>query len=104
MSYAYLNQGRWVAHCDTDGCHGAERVWPGGQVRERQGHKFGISRQGVLHCSNCGKTSKVSFPEERKRIDRLMSRRPVPETRNWTPGEPVEVLEEENAAHGLDRA
>jgi hypothetical protein len=101
MSYAFVNHGRWVAHCETDGCSGAERVWPGGQVREKDGRKFGVSRGGVLHCSNCGQTSKVLFPDERKRIDSLLARRPIPERRNWYPPESVEDLIEENKAHGL---
>lgn len=104
MSHAYFNQGRWVAICDTPGCSGAERVWPNGAIREKSGRKYGISRQGVLHCSNCGKTSSVTFPPDRRRINAVLSRRPVPETRNWFPGETLESLVEENAAHGLDRS
>jgi hypothetical protein len=96
-----MNQGRWVAHCDTDGCSGAERVWPNGQIREKSGRKYGISRQGVLNCGNCGLTSSVTFPVDRKQITRLLNRRPVPETRNWFPGETVEALAEESVAHGL---
>jgi hypothetical protein len=102
MSYAFVNHGRWVAHCETDGCSGAERVWPGGQVREKDGRKFGVSRGGVLHCGNCGQTSRVVFPDDRSRITRILNRRPVPETRNWMPGEPTALLAEENKAHGLD--
>ena len=102
MSYAYVNHGRWVAHCDTDDCAGAERVWPGGQIREnRDGRKYGIART-VMHCANCEHTSRVTFPDDRKRIDKLLSRRPVPETRNWHPGETTAILLEENTAHGLD--
>jgi hypothetical protein len=44
----------------------------------------------------------VAFPDERGRIDKLLARRPVPETRNWTPSELIDLLAEENAAHGLD--
>ena len=97
-----MNHGRWVAQCDTDGCAGAERVWPGGQIREKKdGRKYGITRD-VMHCANCGQTSSVTFPDERGRIDKLLARRPVPERRNWTPGEAIDLLAEENAAHGLD--
>jgi hypothetical protein len=103
MSYAYVNHGRWVAHCETDGCSGAEMVWPGGAVRELEsGRKYGISRQGVLHCGNCGQTSQVSFPAERPQITRILNRRPVPETRNWYPGETAEGLAAENAEKGVD--
>jgi hypothetical protein len=103
MTWAYKNQGRWVAHCSTDGCDGAERVWPGGQIRERKdGRKYGISRSGVLHCANCGLTSEVSFPDDQGAIDRILACRPVPETRNWLPTDTVESLAEENMAHGLD--
>jgi hypothetical protein len=103
MSFAYMNHGRWVAQCDTDGCTGAERVWPGGQIRvTRTGAEYGITGS-VMHCANCGQTSRVTFPDERKRIDSLLARRVVPERRNWYPSESVEDLIEENAAHGLDQ-
>ena len=97
-----MNHGRWVAQCDTDGCTGAERVWPGGQIRvTRTGAEYGITGS-VMHCANCGQTSRVTFPDDRAHIDKLLARRPVPETRNWTPGESFDLLAEENVAHDLD--
>jgi hypothetical protein len=55
-----------------------------------------------MHCANCGQTSRVTFPDDRAHIDKLLARRPVPETRNWTPGESFDLLAEENVAHDLD--
>ncbi len=98
---AYLNHGRWVAHCDTPSCTGAESVWPDGQLRTAaDGRKCGISH-GVLHCANCGLTSQVVFPDNSHDIMRVLARRPVPETRNWYPGETVEELAVENTTFGV---
>jgi hypothetical protein len=92
-----------VAHCDADGCYGAERVWPGGRIKKKKdGTKFGITLDGVLWCGNCGLLSTVSFPGKRNAIMAILGRRPVPETRNWYPNETLETLREENMAHGLD--
>lgn len=103
MSVAYVNHGRWVAGCDTPSCTGAERFWPGGRPRQtRQAVTYGITGNGVLHCANCGQTSTVEFPSDKTAINRVLARRPVPETRNWYPGESPESLVEENAAYGLD--
>lgn len=60
-----------------------------------------------LFCPNCcnvqnaGAPRPVIFPPNRGAIEAALLRRPVPATRNWLPGEPVEQLRAENAAHGL---
>jgi hypothetical protein len=101
---AYVNHGRWVAHCATPSCAGAERVWPGGKVQHRDKIPlpFGVTAAGVLHCANCGRTSSVEFPVDRKQINKILGRRPVPETRNWFPGETVEDLNVENTVNGVN--
>jgi hypothetical protein len=96
---ARVNHSRWIAECATPDCTGAERVWPGGGLRlTKDGRPYGITVDGVLHCANCGRTTGVVFPTNRRTIQTLLSRRPVPETRNWQ-GEPVEVLMVENELH-----
>jgi hypothetical protein len=102
MSFAYFNQNRWVAECDTESCTGAERFWPGGRLRTtKQGVSYGITSSGVLHCGNCEQTSQVVFPEDRTAINRILARRSVPQTRNWNPGETTTDLEAENMTHGV---
>ncbi len=111
MTLAYVNHGRWVAECATPGCPGAERKWPGFAVKEttvvdpltgnRFTRLFGISADGWLHCANCGQLSRVQFPSEADQIEEVLSMRPVPETRNWMPGETLADLTAENEAHGV---
>ena len=84
---AYLNHGRWVVDCPRDGCPESHHA-----------------DADLFVCANCGLTSKVEIPVERAEIDRLTGLRPVPQTRNWQPGETLESLVEENRAHGLDYA
>ena len=82
---AYVNHGRWVADCSVPHCPEAHQVKPG---------------DGFL-CRNCGGEDIPVFPEFRSEIDQLLAMRPVPETRNWWPGETVSDLIAENQAHGL---
>ena len=79
----YHNHGRWVADCPADQCSEAHTVTPG---------------DGFV-CVNCGATSKLKWPLNMEQIDRVLSTRPVPETRNWLPGETVTGLERENVEH-----
>lgn len=104
VAYAYLNHGRWVAHCQTLNCNGAERLWPGGEIRHHpnSGKPYGISGDGEMICDNCERTTTVIFPDDKSDIDKVVAQRPVLETRNWVPGETSEDLVEENVAHGLD--
>lgn len=79
----YVNHGRWVADCPTVGCYEAHQVAPG----ER------------FTCSECGYTAMPAFPPEMRLIEAALSRRLLPATRNWYPGETVADLETENRAH-----
>ena len=93
----FVNDGRWVAFCATTDCHNAERLWPDGLIRHREnGHDYGITLAGVLHCGNCGLTTQVEFPENMEAIDAVLEQRPVPQTRNWRPGETIAELKREN--------
>ena len=80
---ARVNHGRWVAECSTPYCTEAHTVAPG----------------DAFTCGNCGRQSVVSFPNNKPLIDAALSRRVVPETRNWEPGETVNDLIVENESH-----
>jgi hypothetical protein len=94
---AYVNHGRWVAECGTDGCGGAMSV----DVEEP-----------LFYCWVCGNQwangawARVEFPARREEIERLLLLRPAANgmeavNRNWVVGEPLANLEAENAAHGI---
>jgi hypothetical protein len=54
-----------------------------------------------LNAANQGLPLRVVFPPERAALEAVLLKRPVPQTRNWRPGETVEALRAENAAHGI---
>ena len=81
----YHNHGRWVADCPADGCPEAHTVTPGDR----------------FVCVNCGMVSKLGWPLNMEQIDRTLTPRPVPQTRNWVPCETITVLVEENIVHGV---
>lgn len=56
-----------------------------------------------LMVSNGGMAMEVIFPPERADIERLLLLRPIPENRNWLPGESVGHLIIENIEHGIVR-
>lgn len=97
---AFVNEGRWVAFCADPDCQSAEQDWCRPRMK-KDGTLFGIVGD-VLLCGHCRQRSRVKFPPERQLIDAALSLRPVPETRNWRPGETVVDLIGENVAHGLD--
>jgi len=85
-AYAYVNHGRWVANCGTPFCPEAHAVAPGDR----------------FDCSNCGESFRVSWPLCKPQIERVLERRPVPQTRNWLVGESVSDLKHENQRFGVD--
>lgn len=113
---AFVSEGRWVVFCGDADCGAAEEQWrpegdkftpvglgDGPQMLRRKpdGTPFGI-RGDVAYCGNCGNQTLIEWPSNRDEIAAALKGRPVPQTRNWYPGETVEDLVEENAAHGLD--
>lgn len=50
---------------------------------------------------NNGHPMSVVWPENVREIETELVKRPDPNTRNWTPGETVEMLQAENRAHGI---
>lgn len=83
-AHARVNWGRWVADCPDSACFAAEAVMPG---------------MARAHCAECDRPYEVRWPTERAEIDRVLSLRPVPATRNWFPGETVAQLVAENMEH-----
>ena len=79
---AYVNHGRWVVDCSTEGCEGAR-----------------LAADAWKPCQNCGRITEAVYPPNRLLIDVWLSRRIVPQTRNWYPYETVEDLVAENVAH-----
>lgn len=93
---AHLNHGRWVVHCPG---------WPdcmGAQMASYSDRKF--------FCVNClGLTYDcpdswvaVLWPEDSfiAEMTPLLLRRPI-ESQNWSPGDTILKLEQENLEHGL---
>ena len=88
---ARANAGRWIADCPQSGCDGAMYV------------NFDDPRFFCCECRNAGFGGvpvKIALPKDREAIEAVLLERPVPATRNWTPGETIGQLEAENANGG----
>lgn len=85
---AEVNHGRWIVKCE---CGGAEKMW----------------EEGVFWCQSCQNAGhkheyrKATFPPQRKQIEAILSKRPLP-NRNWQPGETLAQLSRENKEHRED--
>jgi hypothetical protein len=99
VAVAYLNHGRWVAHCPRPGCTNAEGF---GRI---DGGPVGGLTAGCFECradfGGCGLICGVVWPPEIAYIEQLVMCRPAPVTRNWLPGETLHDLLRENLLHGL---
>lgn len=87
---AYVNHGRWLADCPACGR---------AQLQSYDDHR--------LYCPACdnggsGSWARVVWPANAAALEAVLLQRPVPDTRNWTPGETLEALRVENEAHGCD--
>ena len=98
-AYAYVNAGRWIAECPREHCAWATQL---------------KAREGTFHCGNCQLVATISWPTEADAIWKVLSHRPVPQTRNWFPaghelavranvphGQSVKDLHDENKEHGI---
>ena len=81
---AFVNHGRWIAQCP--GCNSAV-VQPAGDKK--------------YACSECGATHSVSWPKTSSEINTILAPRPLL-NQNWLPGETLDDLRAENAAHGVN--
>lgn len=74
IARAYVNFGRWVAECPRPECTNALELRP---------------RQDRFVCDSvpdgCGMDCPVEWPENASEIWEVLTRRPVPKTRNWFP-------------------
>lgn len=86
---ARVNHNRIIVDCPD--CRGAEFVW---------------TDRPILMCSNCfnaaagNRWRPVLFVEDWAEIVSILSRRPMPASRNWSPGETLDDLRAENLEHG----
>ena len=89
---AVVDANRWIVHCPT--CKGAEFAW---------------KTTPLVMCVTCWNGANpvpysfrpVQFPPRMKALEAVLMARPNPTTRNWSPGETVKALEDENEAYGL---
>ena len=83
---ARANWSRWIVDCLL--CRSALQMRPG---------------SAVFRCWECGLEAAVVWPdvEMQRGVERLLSMRPDPATRNWWPGETLVDLMVENAEHGI---
>ncbi len=88
---AEINHGRWIVNCPEPGCRGASLADPA---------------RPIFMCPSCWNAThghywlQVEFPTEREAIEAELLARPLAANRNWVPGESVEQLRRDNAAHG----
>lgn len=87
--YARINASRWIVDCPLPGCHEAVHTAPG----------LPFFCPNCLNVTNDGRAYQVVFPADLEDIERILSARPLPVTRNWMPGEPIEQLLLENRQH-----
>ena len=83
-----VNHGRWIARCPRTECWSAEPV---------------ALLDPAFVCATCGEGPRpLGWPAARVAVERLLAARPDPTTRSWTPDEPLDLLYDENLAHGLE--
>lgn len=88
---ARVYQDAWIVDCPD--CGGAEFYW-----RDSP-------RMFCLSCGNAavgGKWRPATLPDEAAQIERVLDKRPLRASRNWTPWETVAELEAENIIHGIN--
>ncbi|MFH8805244.1 hypothetical protein ACH4F6_37840 [Streptomyces sp. NPDC017936] len=109
VARAYVYSGEWVADCPAPHCANVEHVCRPSRARGPRDIPV-----DVYVCSHCGTQAPVAWPDDRFGILAVLSRRPVPGTRNWYPadhpvalrfgiphGQSVRELEDENEEHGV---
>lgn len=87
VAYAEANWGRWIARCPRPWCTNALAL--------------DVGQQGFIciGLGGCGTAVDVIWPPDPQAIEAILAMRPVPRTQNWVPGETLEDLLAENAAH-----
>ena len=109
VAVAFMTHGKWVALCPRPGCMNAESFGrcDDGTVGGLEGDRFTCRTEGwrpdgqrVMY-GGCGYTCGVDWPANIRDLERALLSRPVPTTRNWTPGESLQDLVTENMRNGL---
>lgn len=89
LAYAEANWGRWIARCPAGLCTNAVQI-------SRWQQRFECAGPG-----SCGWTTQVEWPADPEAIEALLAMRPDFKTRSWQPGETLQDLIHENAAHDV---
>ena len=114
---AYLNHGRWLIHClRCDTALLAQEVgvvcpvcWPGINAKAFQPLPNGLLRpvtdvgrvdETRAKAKARGEVYTPIFPAEKAEIETITRLRSKVQQINWEPGESLETLREQNAAHG----
>ncbi len=92
----YMSQGIWVTKCPRAWCVHVDHFGPGPNT----GRVGGLTEK-LWHCFRCQLVCEAQWPESPTDIEAIVGQRPMPETRNWLPGEDLEQLIAENVVHGL---
>lgn len=95
-AFARVNWGRWLADCPRPECHNAEHFGPDPVT----GHVGGLTG-AAFRCNVCTFECQAQWPVNVDDIMYVLSLRPVPQTRNWGPGERLADLMTENFQHGI---
>ncbi len=88
VAYAFAEWGMWKACCPRPGCTNAMAL--------ESGQPF----YACLGPHSCGIEAPVIWPADPQAIETILGMRPLAINRNWSPGETLEDLLGENAAHG----
>lgn len=76
----YFNHGRWVVNCPS-GDNNAFMI---------------VGKNRNFICEVCGSEFSVRLPHNHMIIEKVLAQRPLPENRNWYPGETLADLIREN--------
>jgi hypothetical protein len=106
---AYVYAGDWVSDCTRKGCGNVEFLYTPAKPNGPR-----VLRKPFFMCSNCGQQCVIDWPDHEMEILSILSRRPVPQNRNWYPkdhpvainfriahGQSIRDLLDENEAHGV---
>ncbi|OFW37660.1 MAG: hypothetical protein A3J29_06195 [Acidobacteria bacterium RIFCSPLOWO2_12_FULL_67_14b] len=81
---AVIYGGKWIVECPCGEIPMASPAWD------------------EARCFECGAIyRRLALPADREAIEALLLQRPTAVTRTWLPGEPLDDLRAQNAAHGI---
>jgi hypothetical protein len=89
LGYAEVHRDMWIVRCPRDWCDNALAV-------ERWQQRF-----ECFGPDSCAWTSPIVWPADPEGIEALLAMRPARKNRNWLPGETLQELLAENAAHDV---